>query len=157
MVPSPSPIREQPRKSPSWIGLSKVNEVKAPEYRGKNLLLKFFFVKIKMSHWKQNGTTSCVEWHFWALTGQPISISPIHVAFFNHFHRNNVLNSFVFFCPRGSVQSSDTKRTQRLGPGMLNRGPTWSKTYIDKLFKYVFYEFYTWFSLGQKILEPNFV
>ena len=50
----------------------------------------------------------------------------------------------MFLYLRDSVRSPDAKRTQRLGPGMLNRGQTWSKTYIDKSFKYVFYEFYTW-------------
>ena len=38
--------------------------------------------------------------------------------FFYNFHRNKVLNFFVFFYPRGSMQSPDAKRTQRLGPGI---------------------------------------
>ena len=38
---------------------------------------------------------------------------------FYNFHKNKVLNILVFFCPSGSVQSPDAKRTQRLGPGML--------------------------------------
>ena len=69
-----------------------------------------------MSHSKQKGTKSYAEWHFWALTGQPTLIFPIHI--FYNFHRIKV-NFFVFFFPRGSVRSPDAKRTQGLGPCML--------------------------------------
>ena len=52
---------------------------------------------------------------------------PYSRSVFYNFHRNKVLNFFVFFYPRGSVRSPDAKRTQRLGPGMLNQGQTRSK------------------------------
>ena len=40
-------------------------------------------------------------------------------SIFYNFHRNKLLNFFVFFYPRGSVRSPDAERTQRLGPSML--------------------------------------
>ena len=49
-----------------------------------------------MSHSKQKGTKSCAEWHFWALTGQPTSISPIHVAFFTIFTEITFLTFLCF-------------------------------------------------------------
>ena len=79
-----------------------------------------------MCHPKQKGTKSCAEWHLWALTGEPTSISPIHVAFFAIFTEIRFL-TLLFFYPRDSVRSPDV-----------------SKTYInDKTFKYIFYEIYT--------------
>ena len=70
-----------------------------------------------MNHSKQKGTKSCAEWRFWALTAQPLF--PYSRSIFYNFHKNKVLNFFVFFYPRGSVRSPDAKRTQILGPGML--------------------------------------
>ena len=49
-----------------------------------------------MSHSKQKGFNSCAEWHFWSLTGQPTSISPIHVAFFTIFAEIRFLNLLCF-------------------------------------------------------------
>ena len=43
---------------------------------------------------------------------------PYSCSIFFNFHRNKVLNFFVFFYPRGSVRSPDAKRTQRLGPNV---------------------------------------
>ena len=49
---------------------------------------------------------------------------PYSRSIFYNFHRDKVLNFFVFLYPRGSVRSPDAKRTQSLDSGMLNRGPT---------------------------------
>ena len=57
-----------------------------------------------MSRSKQEGTKSCAEWHFWSLTGQPTSISPIHVAFFTIFTE---LRFLTFLCFPILVAASD--------------------------------------------------
>ena len=65
-----------------------------------------------MSHSKQKGTKSCREWHFWGLTGQPISISPIHVALFIIFTEIRFL-PLLCFSDLGAVSDHQKQKGLR--------------------------------------------
>ena len=65
-----------------------------------------------MSHSKQKGTKTCAEWHFWSLTGQPTSISPIHVAFFAIFTEIR-FSTFLCFSTLWAASDSQTQKGLR--------------------------------------------
>ena len=49
-----------------------------------------------MSYSNLKSTKRSAEWHFWPLTGQPTSISPIHVAIFTIFTEIRFLTFLCF-------------------------------------------------------------
>ena len=73
---------------------------------------------------------------------------PYSCSIFYNFHRNKVLNFFVFFYPRDSVRSPDAKKDSEVRHwyvSLIVVEHEVKPTSMKKFFKFVFYEFYTLF------------
>ena len=112
-----------------------------------------------MSHSKQKGTKSCANNTFGLSQDSPPRYPLFTQHFFAIFIETRFLASLCFSII-GTASDHQTQKglTDQALVYQSHRDQTRSKTFInDKTYKYVFYEFYTPFSLGQKNPEPNFV